>query len=115
MLMLIPGDEGGRFRKELYANTGCSSSLCNTWRKPPIQCRDIPKTDAVEIDPLLQIFIMTLGRQWVCSDVMQLTVLGWVGELVERGMPKEKAEQYKRLALSYMAGCRDGGVHNFMG
>jgi hypothetical protein len=119
-LMTRPGQIGERYRKELYAGAGCCAGL-NSWRKE-VKERDpkeanrpkyTPKTP--EIPPMMQLFLATLGRQFVSGDMIELTCLGWEEQLLKEGYSADDADALKNLALHYIRANRSRFTEDFMG
>jgi len=115
-LMQLPGNVGFEFRQELYAGEGCCSNL-NTWRK------DVKNRTAVDkegkwltIDPMFQIFLSCLGREWISGDVLTLLVSGFVLKLVNHmDMTEEDAVKVGNLAIQYIKNDQPSYVKEFMG
>ena len=119
-LMLAYGAIGWAYRKELYAGTGCSSTLFNSWRKD-IKERTPNDTELLTytspINQEFQIFLRCLGSEpFVSSDVFKLATARFVNELQKLGYyDKPGAEKVGKIVLSYMEDNRRSLFKNFMG
>jgi hypothetical protein len=115
--MSLPGAIGEDFKRELDAGAGCCSSL-NTWRKEPLQDRrsSVKKDPNVTVlDPIFQVFLHCLGREWISGDALSLTVLALIGELIARGKSKSEAKAIGQSVIHYLKGERDSQVTSFIG
>jgi hypothetical protein len=114
--MELPGDIGAGFREELYAGGGCCCWL-NTWRHEPLVNRiPVKEMYSIRLDPLFQVFLHCLGRQWISGDALSLTVGAFVGELIKRGDFSEgEAKALGQNVLHYLRGERTSSVDNFIG
>lgn len=119
-LMLIGGLVGAAYKKELYAETGCSSSLCNSWRKD-IKNRTQDKINSLEytspINQEFQIFLRCLGSEpFVSSDVFKLVTASFVRELYKLDYyNKPEAEKIGKIVLSYIEDNIRSLFKSFMG
>ena len=119
-LMLIGGLVGDAYRKELYAGTGCSSTLFNSWRED-IKNRTQDKINSLEyISPInheFQIFLRCLGSEpFVSSDIFKLATASFVSELQKLGYyDKPEAEKIGKIVLSYIEENRRSLFKDFMG
>lgn len=117
-LMRLPGKMGEAYRKELAANTGCCSSL-NSWRKIPFEdrtqsARDKLQTSLVNpLDPIFKTFLRALGRQWISSDLLALTLHAFVHDLKEQGITD--ADTVSNIANQVLQEFRAKHITNFMG
>ena len=112
-LMQLPGPVGIAYREELHAGAGCCSNL-NTWRKD-VRDRTAKTTEPLTLDPTFQLFLNVLGKQWIGGDMLALTMLGFIGALVDRGLESSKATDIGNLALAYIENNRTTSMKNFMG
>jgi len=117
-LMLLPGELGRVYRKELYAGTGCSSSFCNSWRKD-IKRRDKKDIEKVKIispiDQKFQVFLRSLGRQVMSTDLIKLTVSTFVADLTQMGYEESYAEFVGDNVLMYIQNNKHSLFSKFMG
>jgi len=119
-LMLIGGLVGAAYKKELYAGTGCSSSLCNSWRKD-IKNRTQDQINSLEymspINQEFQVFLHCLGSEpFVSSDLLKLATSSFVRELQKLNYyDKPRAEKVGKIILSYIESNRQTLFKNFMG
>jgi len=89
-LMLLPEPLGDDYRKQLYAGEGCCSAL-NSWRSN-VRRRipDLTRTSLNPLPELLQLFIGSLSKQFISSDVMFLTLAN-----LERDLEVRNYEEYE--------------------
>jgi len=117
-LMLLPGELGRAYRKELYAGTGCSSSLFNSWRED-IRKRDEKDTEKLElispIDQKFQAFLRCIGNQIMSSDIFKLTITAFVSELIQIGYEKSYAKFVGDNVLLYIKNNRPSFLKSFIG
>jgi hypothetical protein len=117
-LMLLPGELGRLYRKELHAGTGCSSSLFNSWRKD-IKRRDKKDVEKLElvspIDPKFQVFLRCLGSQIMSSDLIKLTVMTFVSDLTKMGYEESYAKFVGDNVLLYIKNNRHSFLKSFIG
>ena len=107
---------GPEYRKELYIGAGCCSNL-NSWRKEvkPRRKEDIPEQKYIAIDPIFQIFLHVLGKEWISGDTLALTMFSFVDELKKLNYEKTHAEQITQSVVHYLKGQRSNFVNEFMG
>lgn len=118
-LMLIGGLVGSAYKKELYAGTGCSSSLFNSWRED-VKNRTQDRINSLEyVSPInqeFQIFLHCLGSQLISSDLLKLTTFRFVCELQELGYyDKPEAEKVGKIILSYLEDNKQTLFKDFIG
>ena len=91
-LMLIPGNLGHEYKKELAGGEGCCSGL-NTWRQDvKNRTKEIDAIGIFSLDPLFQRFLNSLGRSWLSGDALWLTVNAFkIGLVKDDIMSKESA------------------------
>jgi|GEM_PF-1245968 len=114
-LMLLPGEVGRSYRKELYAGEGCCASL-NSWYYKPLKNR-IPQNnvDDVEIPSVMQHFLASLGRQFISSDVIYLSLMDTKGRLEKNGWDEKDAITFIEKCLFYLKQQRRSDVEDFIG
>jgi len=117
-LMLLPGELGRIYRKELHAGTGCSSSLFNSWREN-IKRRDEELIEKLSVSSLIdqkfQIFLRCLGSQFISKNLIELTVSNFIIELERSGYEKSQAESIGKNVLTYIRNNRPSFLSDFMG
>ena len=115
MLMDLPGNLGPEYRKELYAGEGCCSNL-NTWRKDVQQRKEIEwKHKAVLIPKIFQMFLASLGKEWISSDVLYLAISGFQQDLIKDGYAVEESKEIITLVAHYLKSNRPSRIKEFMG
>lgn len=113
-LMELPGILGEEYRKELYAGEGCCQGL-NSWRNNVIKREEKKKIETTNLDPFFQIFLRSLGRQWLGGDVISLTIYDFQDELLKRNLEDYKVKQILTLTLYHLKNQRDTMLDGFMG
>ena len=117
-LMLIPGNLGETYRKELYANIGCPSNL-NSWRKNvKRRTKEIDSKVNINLSPIrkeFQIFLNVLGRQWISGDLVTFTIDSFISELKKRDYNSDEAEKIGAIALNYIKNNQSSFREGFMG
>lgn len=113
-LMLIQGQLGEYYRKELYAGAGCCSGL-NSWR------RDVKKRSIADVsydNPLsmeFQIFLRCFASQFVGSDSIQLILAQFKHELIKRDYTEENANFFCSKIAHTISENRHSFMKDFMG
>ena len=110
-LMQLPGNVGFEFRQELYAGEGCCSNL-NSWRFD-VKKRDEVTKELIYLDRIFQIFLNCLGKQFLSSDVIALTLMKFEKLLTEE-YSKHEAKMISQLADSYIKSNRPSYLDGFM-
>ena len=115
-LMMIPVGVGAEYRKELYANTGCSSAMFNEWRQN-VRNRDDYKdpNKGIRLSSDLRTFLHCLGREMVSGDVLYMTCNNWYKKLLNEGNTEREAKIKADLAMHYMKEERSKQTKEFMG
>ena len=113
-LMELPGDIGRGFREELYANTGCSSTLGNEWRKD-IKQRFKPTGFVNPLPKIFQIFMRSLSKQFISTDALILAVYEMERELNKDGYDKQEINDICNSILNSFKENRSKQLKNFMG
>jgi len=115
-LMQLPGSVGLAYKQELYAGAGCCSNL-NSWRRNVKNRHPVDKKDKLlTIDPMFQLFLNCLGREWISSDVLVLTVSAFMLKLVNHmDMTEDEAQRYGELVTHYMKDNTPSYLKEFMG
>jgi len=114
MLMQLPGNLGEIYRKELYAEEGCCMNL-NSWRKDVQKRREIEwKHKGVVIPKIFQMFLASLGREWISQDALYLTVLRFQQDLIKDGYVEAEAKEIGKLIAHYLKSNRPSMVESFM-
>lgn len=113
-LMTLPGNLGFEYKKELYAGDGCCCGL-NSWRNEVIK-REVKKPEKpVNLDPFFQIFLKSLGRQWLSGDIIALTIFQFQDELSKRDLKESEIKEITKLTLYHLKNHRDTKYDGFMG
>lgn len=108
-LMLISGQLGEYYRKELYAGEGCCSGL-NSWR------RDVKERSIADVNydnPLsmeFQIFLKCYASEFTSSDSIQLTIINFKHKLLKRNYTEKNAD----FLCSQIAHTISQNRHSFM-
>jgi len=116
-LMVIPGNLGERYRKELYAGEGCCANL-NSWYCEPLVDRTTPKEEEYAPNPLpsiMQIFITALSREFISSDKMSLILGGFQSDLKKSGYSESAAKYAVNRCIDLFNNQRSSFMKNFMG
>jgi len=119
-LMLVGGLVGAAYKRELAAETGCSSSLFNSWRKD-IKNRTQDQINSLEyVSPInkeFQIFLYCLGSEpFISSDPIKLITAHFIRELQDLGYyDKSEAEKIGKIVLSYVESNKRSMFKSFMG
>jgi len=115
-LMQLPGSVGLAYRQELHAGEGCCSNL-NTWRtnvknRHPVDNASLPLT----IDPMFQLFLNCLGKEWMNGDVIVLLLSAFALKLINHmDMTEDEATRIANLVGQYMQNSRPSYMNDFMG
>jgi len=113
-LMQLPGNLGEIYRKELYAGEGCCMNL-NTWRKVVQKRREIELEHKTVIIPkIFQMFLASLGREWISQDALYLAIMGFQQNLIKDGYIEEEAKEIGILVAHYLKGNRPSIIKDFM-
>ena len=114
-LMLLPGLIGQGYREELFAGTGCCSSL-NSWRL------DVKKRTGIELSThcnplpkLLQQFIKCLAAQFVSGDVISLTISSLINMLKNDGYSKKEIHVIVSNIINIFQDNQQSITKDFMG
>jgi hypothetical protein len=114
-LMMLPGDLGISYRKQLYAGEGCCSSL-NDWR------RDVKKRFKIEVSPnynplpdYFQVFLKCLAGNFMSSDVMALTLAQMASELKKRDYSQSQIDDLLIHIQRSFSQNRHSFMEDFMG
>lgn len=116
-LMLLPGQVGEAYRKELYAGEGCCMGL-NSWRLD-VKRRDL--SDASDnsiqnpLDKYFQMFLYALGKQLVSGDMLTLTVLDFCGIMERNNVLVDEIERVKKAVVRTFLDNRSSYMKDFMG
>lgn len=113
-LMELPGDVGRGFREEIYANTGCSSTLGNEWRND-VRPRFKQTTFVNPLPRIFQIFINCLGKNFVSPDAIFLATLDMKTTLVKDGYDKQEVEAICTSIINGFKNNRSKQQEEFMG
>ncbi len=113
-LMLLPGNIGLEYRKELYVGAGCCSNL-NSWRKDIKNRTKIEKKEISSLDPLFQKFLHHLGKEFISSDCFYLALYGLQGELISEGNAIEETKNLMKLIQHNFKNSRSKFNEEFMG
>ena len=116
-LMLCPGSIGERYRKELYAGAGCSSGL-NSWRldvKERLPKKGIDWNYRNPVSDEFQLFLSSLGRQFLTGDMIALTLADFNEELLKIGYNESQALSMCKLVGHYIENNRRNFMKEFMG
>lgn len=113
-LMLISGQLGELYRKELYAGEGCCSSLSG-WRE------DIRERSVAEVsydNPLsfeFQIFLKCYASEFISSDAVSLTLEKFKHELMKRNYTEKNADFFVSQIVHTIGQNRHAFMKDFMG
>jgi len=115
-LATISGPVGSAYRQELHIGAGCCSNL-NSWRKDvknrhPVDKVEVPLT----IDPMFQLFLNCLGREWMSGDATFLLLSSFVFCLINHmNMSEDDAAKVGNLVKHYIQENKFEFVKEFMG
>lgn len=114
-LMRLPGNIGRDYREELYAGEGCCSNL-NSWRQD-VKNRNINNNNMkmLSLDPIFQIFLHSLGSQFMSSESIKLTLYGMESIMLKNGMDKDEARKTINLIWNNFKNSRPSFQKEFMG
>jgi len=113
-LMMLPGDLGKFYRRELYAGTGCCSSL-NSWRKD-VKKREFPKPSfGNPLTPEFQIFLRCYASGFVGSDEVQLLLIQFISELKKRSYSEGAIHHLVVNIENIISQNRSSSFKEFMG
>ena len=114
-LMDIPGLVGLSYKKELYAGEGCCSNL-NTWRQDVKNRHPKKETNFLTIDPMFQLYLKSLGEEFISGDKITLTINSFIHNLIKHmGMNQAEAIKNGELVDSYIRSNRSTFMEEFMG
>ena len=116
-LMLCPGAIGERYRKELYAGVGCCSGL-NSWRlevKERVSDKEASWGYTNPVSNEFQLFLVSLGRQFLSGDLIALALLDFNNELQNLGYTESQALSMCKLVDHYIDQNRRSFQKEFMG
>jgi len=119
-LIDLPGVLGEKFRKMLFIGEGCCSSL-NSWRREKNRNRIEEKQKEIKlrrvsISSEMQELCASLGKQFISSDVIILTVLNFKNIMMKKhGWDEHFAEIYSNKLLHYISQQRSSISENFLG
>jgi hypothetical protein len=117
---MLPGQVGERYRQELSIDAGCSSSLFNTWRDD-VRERSVAEAQPYDylsnpLPPEFQLFLGVLGKQWISSDVLALTLYTFHVRLrSDLHYTEEEAARYIEYIDRLFNENRKSYVDDFMG
>lgn len=114
-LMTLPEPLGGDYRKQLYAGEGCCCSL-NSWRQNVR--RRIPEMTRTSMNPLpelMQLFIGSLSKQMISTDVMALTLGSLQQSLEARNYDDYEIELIMKSIIHLFKNNRSSFIENFVG
>ena len=116
-LMTLPGQLGPEYRKELYAGEGCCMNL-NSWRKDVQKRREIERknltSEAPVIPKIFQMFLASLGKEWISQDALYLATMRFHEDLITDGYAKEEAKKVTTLVIHYLKSNRPSMIKDFM-
>lgn len=112
-LMTFETSLSDAYKKELYAGEGCCASL-NSWRRD-IRNRDEAKEENFALDTVLQIFVASLGREFISSNVILFALISTEAELKERGYTPEQAKVAVNQVMHIFNQNRSAMANSFMG
>jgi hypothetical protein len=112
--MDLPGNLGPEYKKELYAGEGCCMNL-NSWRKDVQKRKEIEwKYKGVIIPKIFQMFLTSLGKEWISQDALYLAISGFQQDLIKDGYAKAEAEEVGNLVAHYLKSNRPSIIKDFM-
>ena len=113
-LMELPNQQGFDYKKELYAGEGCCCNL-NDWRRDVKDRTSEEKFEIFNIDPIFQVFLHYLGREFISSDVMFMVLDNMMETLQEKGWTKENSKKVVRIIMHNFKQNRSKFQENFIG
>lgn len=115
-LMTLPGKVGEGYRDELYAGAGCCSSL-NSWRQDVKERLPKPNKDCMilNIDPLFQMFLRSMGREMISGDTLYLIISGMEDEMNQKGCSEYEIKEIKKSIVHHIKNNRNTLFDSFIG
>lgn len=114
-LMMIAGPLGDDYRRELFAGSGCCCAL-NSWRSD-VKKRE-PQLNRTHINPIpevMQVFLSCLGRQFMSSDIVSLTINHTASILKEKGYADDEIDNIVKGIQHSFSQNRSTFMEGFMG
>jgi hypothetical protein len=112
-LMELPGSQGESYREELSAGAGCCSNL-NSWRTDVKDRFPKDDTNIFYLDPIFQEFLNCLGREFVSSDSIKLSLYSMTDVLQKKGWAKENAVKVCSHIMKHIKQNRSRFMESFM-
>ena len=100
-LMTLPGKIGEGYKEELAEGAGCCSGL-NSWRKD-VKKRDPEKNFlTINIDPLFQTFLKTIGKGMISDTKIKLILCSFENELKIKGTPIDEVKEISKEIVHHI-------------